>query len=114
LFFAQSGQESWSELGQTELGDDRSKSYENRSPPTDFPIAIPPGPPTKVAQITGITGEDGAYLTECLMGLGYLVHGIKRRASSFNTDRIDHLYQGSLSFTATLALSFTTATSQIR
>lgn len=47
----------------------------------------------KVALITGITGQDGAYLAEFLLEKGYEVHGIKRRASSFNTDRIDHLYQ---------------------
>ena len=47
----------------------------------------------KVALITGVTGQDGAYLSEFLLAKGYLVHGIKRRASSFNTDRIDHLYQ---------------------
>jgi GDPmannose 4,6-dehydratase len=47
----------------------------------------------KVALITGITGQDGAYLAEFLIGKGYVVHGIKRRSSSFNTDRIDHLYQ---------------------
>ena len=47
----------------------------------------------KVALITGVTGQDGAYLAEFLLGKGYEVHGIKRRASSFNTDRIDHLYQ---------------------
>lgn len=47
----------------------------------------------KVALITGITGQDGAYLAELLLGKGYVVHGIKRRASLFNTDRIDHLYQ---------------------
>jgi GDPmannose 4,6-dehydratase len=47
----------------------------------------------KIALITGITGQDGAYLAELLLGKGYEVHGIKRRASSFNTDRIDHLYQ---------------------
>lgn len=46
----------------------------------------------KVALITGITGQDGAYLAELLLGKGYIVHGIKRRASSFNTARIDHLY----------------------
>ena len=45
------------------------------------------------ALITGITGQDGAYLTELLLSKGYEVHGIKRRASLFNTDRIDHLYQ---------------------
>lgn len=48
---------------------------------------------TKKALITGITGQDGAYLAEFLLSRGYEVHGIKRRASSFNTDRIDHLYQ---------------------
>ena len=48
---------------------------------------------TKKALITGITGQDGAYLTELLLEKGYEVHGIKRRASQLNTDRIDHLYQ---------------------
>jgi GDPmannose 4,6-dehydratase len=47
----------------------------------------------KTALITGVTGQDGAYLSEFLLKKGYVVHGIKRRASSFNTDRIDHLYQ---------------------
>ncbi len=47
----------------------------------------------KVALVTGITGQDGAYLAELLLGKGYEVHGIKRRSSLFNTDRIDHLYQ---------------------
>src|SRR5436190_4422838 len=47
----------------------------------------------KVALITGITGQDGAYLAELLLGKGYIVHGLKRRTSLFNTDRIDHLYQ---------------------
>ncbi|MEW7973476.1 MAG: GDP-mannose 4,6-dehydratase [Candidatus Thiodiazotropha endolucinida] len=47
----------------------------------------------KIALITGITGQDGAYLAEFLLKKGYEVHGLKRRASSFNTDRIDHLYQ---------------------
>lgn len=47
----------------------------------------------KVALVTGITGQDGAYLAELLLEKGYMVHGIKRRASSFNTGRIDHLYQ---------------------
>jgi len=53
------------------------------------------GPATnpKIALITGITGQDGSYLAELLLEKGYVVHGIKRRASSFNTDRIDHLYQ---------------------
>jgi len=48
---------------------------------------------TRTALITGITGQDGAYLAEFLLGKGYVVHGIKRRASMFNTQRIDHLYQ---------------------
>ena len=47
----------------------------------------------KIALITGITGQDGAYLAEFLLNKGYIVHGIKRRTSLFNTDRIDHLYQ---------------------
>ena len=47
----------------------------------------------KVALITGITGQDCAYLAEFLLDKGYEVHGIKRRSSSFNTDRIDYLYQ---------------------
>ncbi|KFB69976.1 GDP-mannose 4,6-dehydratase [Candidatus Accumulibacter vicinus] len=49
--------------------------------------------PPKVALITGVTGQDGAYLAESLLHKGYQVHGIKRRSSLFNTDRIDHLYQ---------------------
>lgn len=47
----------------------------------------------KVALITGVTGQDGAYLSEYLLGLGYEVHGLKRRSSLFNTQRVDHLYQ---------------------
>jgi GDPmannose 4,6-dehydratase len=47
----------------------------------------------RVALITGVTGQDGAYLAEYLLGLGYTVHGIKRRSSSFNTQRVDHLYE---------------------
>jgi len=49
--------------------------------------------PDRVALITGATGQDGAYLAELLLNKGYLVHGIKRRSSSFNTERVDHLYQ---------------------
>ena len=52
-----------------------------------------PAPPPKTALITGITGQDCSYLAELLLEKGYQVHGIKRRASSFNTSRIDHLYQ---------------------
>ena len=46
----------------------------------------------KVALITGVTGQDGSYLAELLLDKGYVVHGVKRRSSSFNTERIDHLY----------------------
>src|SRR5476649_1275782 len=49
--------------------------------------------PKKTALITGVTGQDGSYLADLLLSKGYIVHGIKRRASLFNTDRIDHLYQ---------------------
>ncbi|MBV5347072.1 GDP-mannose 4,6-dehydratase, partial [bacterium] len=49
--------------------------------------------PKKTALITGITGQDGSYLAEFLLEKGYIVHGIKRRASSFNTQRVDHIYQ---------------------
>ena len=49
--------------------------------------------PSKVALITGITGQDGSYLAEFLLEKGYIVHGIKRRASSFNTQRVDHIFQ---------------------
>src|SRR5262245_12843765 len=51
-----------------------------------------PAPPRR-ALITGITGQDGAYLAELLLGRGYEVHGLVRRSSSFNTERIDHLYR---------------------
>ena len=47
----------------------------------------------KIALITGITGQDGSFLAEFLLDKNYEVHGLKRRTSSFNTDRIDHLYQ---------------------
>src|SRR5687768_12611734 len=47
----------------------------------------------KVALVTGVTGQDGAYLSDLLLKKGYVVHGIKRRSSLFNTERIDHLYQ---------------------
>jgi GDPmannose 4,6-dehydratase len=47
----------------------------------------------RVALITGVTGQDGAYLAEFLLNKRYVVHGIKRRSSSFNTGRVDHLYQ---------------------
>jgi GDPmannose 4,6-dehydratase len=47
--------------------------------------------PQKVALITGVTGQDGSYLAEFLLAKGYIVHGIKRRASMFNTQRVDHI-----------------------
>ena len=56
-------------------------------------LHTPKNTATKVALITGVTGQDGAYLAELLLKKGYEVHGIKRRSSLFNTDRIDHLYQ---------------------
>lgn len=49
---------------------------------------------TRVAMITGITGQDGSYFAELLLGKGYAVHGMVRRASTFNTSRIDHLHMG--------------------
>ena len=55
---------------------------------------------TKVALITGITGQDGAYLAELLLGKGYTVHGIKRRSSLFNTDRIDTFTRTRMSMSA--------------
>ena len=60
----------------------------------------------KVALITGITGQDGAYLAEFLLKKGYEVHGLKRRSSLFNTDRIDHLYQDSHTGKSNLILHF--------
>jgi GDPmannose 4,6-dehydratase len=71
----------------------------------------------KTALITGITGQDGAYLAELLLEKGYVVHGIKRRASLFNTDRIDHLYQDPHDPNVRLTLHYgdlTDATSLIR
>jgi GDPmannose 4,6-dehydratase len=62
----------------------------------------------KVSLITGITGQDGSYLAEFLLEKGYIVHGIKRRASSFNTQRVDHIYQDPHVTTPTL--NCTTAT----
>jgi GDPmannose 4,6-dehydratase len=68
-------------------------AYRQRRSTTDPPIERTSMSDKKVALITGVTGQDGAYLTELLLSKGYEVHGIKRRASLFNTDRIDHLYQ---------------------
>ncbi len=64
----------------------------------------------KIALIVGVTGQDGAYLTELLLSKNYIVHGLKRRSSSFNTQRIDHLYRGSaranaFDFASTMAIS---------
>jgi len=64
----------------------------NDTPAHSFSPPVP-APAAKNALITGITGQDGSYLAELLLEKGYQVHGIKRRASSFNTSRIDHLYQ---------------------
>ncbi len=72
---------------------------------------------TKVALISGITGQDGAYLAELLLSKGYIVHGIKRRSSSFNSQRIDHLYQDRHDPTARFFLHYgdmTDATNLIR
>ena len=71
----------------------------------------------KTAFITGVTGQDGAYLAELLLGKGYIVHGLKRRSSSFNTGRIDHLYQDPHEGNPRLILHFgdmTDATNLIR
>ena len=61
----------------------------------------------KKALITGITGQDGSYLADLLIEKGYEVHGIIRRASTFNTGRIDHLYQDSPTSTASASSSIT-------
>src|SRR6056297_2272675 len=63
------------------------------TPPGQGPAATPDDSITKTARITGITGQDGSYLAEFLLEKGYEVHGIKRRASLFNTQRIDHIYE---------------------
>ena len=71
----------------------------------------------KTALISGITGQDGAYLAEFLLGKGYVVHGIKRRSSLLNTDRIDHLYQDPHEVNVRLTLHYgdlTDATNLIR
>ena len=71
----------------------------------------------KTALITGVTGQDGAYLARLLLGKGYVVHGIKRRSSSFNTGRIDHIYQDPHDASARLILHYgdlTDATNLIR
>ena len=60
----------------------------------------------ETALITGVTGQDGSYLAELLLGKGYIVHGVKRRSSSFNTGRIDHLYHDRHEEGVRLFLSF--------
>ena len=77
---------------------DLSSSRKDRRDPVNSLVAvvsvtIDTSPMLKTALITGITGQDGAYLAQLLLAKGYQVHGIKRRSSSFNTGRIDHLYQ---------------------
>ena len=67
---------------------------------------IPSEKKQKVAFITGITGQDGSYLTEFLISKGYMVHGIIRRSSSFNTGRIEHLYSNPVTHTEGLFLEF--------
>ena len=52
----------------------------------------------KIALITGITGQDGSYLAELLLQKDYIVHGIKRRSSSINTDRVDHIFENNKNF----------------
>lgn len=64
---------------------------ENGSTRSESTTAIEP-PPRKIALITGITGQDGSYLTEFLINKNYEVHGLIRRSSSFNTQRINHIY----------------------
>ena len=66
-----------------------TKNAGTTKPRNTHPVTTQP----KVALITGITGQDGSYLAEFLLGKGYIVHGLKRRASSFNTQRVDHIYQ---------------------
>ena len=67
----------------------------------------------KIALITGVTGQDGSYLAELLLNKGYVVHGLKRRSSLFNTARIDHLYQDPLQKKRKLILHFGDVTDAI-
>jgi GDPmannose 4,6-dehydratase len=74
-------------------------------------------PRRRVALITGVTGQDGAYLAEFLLAKGHIVHGVKRRSSSFNTGRVDHLYHDPHEQDVTFFLHFgdvTDATNVIR
>lgn len=89
-------------------GDNNSTASITSSPATTSPASSPPRSPTappaskthvqtdgwpRVALITGITGQDGSYLSELLLSKGYVVHGVIRRSSAFNTGRIEHLYR---------------------
>jgi len=71
--------------------------------PARLKMAVPESK-RRVALIAGVTGQDGAYLGECLLGLGHTVHRVKRRSSSFNTARIDHLdpHAGKVPFLCTV------------
>src|SRR5438552_7457902 len=71
----------------------RSRTWSNQTKTLTEPTRKPNAMNEKVAFITGITGQDGAYLAEFLLERGYIVHGMKRRASTINTGRIDHLYK---------------------
>ena len=75
-------------MNMTDLKNTLSPAAAGQQPPRTS------GGAQKVALITGVSGQDGAYLAELLLAKGYIVHGIKRRTSRFNTERIDHLYQG--------------------
>jgi nucleoside-diphosphate-sugar epimerase len=77
-----------SSVGAHPVGEQLLRSTLTMTKPRSTPKVAP-----KVALITGITGQDGSYLAEFLLEKGYIVHGIKRRASSFNTQRIDHIYK---------------------
>ncbi|KAK1654027.1 hypothetical protein QYE76_071832 [Lolium multiflorum] len=68
-------------------------SKDNGAGAEEVPVPRSPAAPRKVALVTGITGQDGSYLTELLLSKGYQVHGLVRRSSNFNTQRLDHIYQ---------------------
>ncbi|MQM01226.1 hypothetical protein Taro_033974 [Colocasia esculenta] len=93
------GSYSTDEIKDGESGPLRSESTNGPAPRgsgsadgADLAVPAPIAAPRKVALITGITGQDGSYLTELLLGKGYEVHGLIRRSSNFNTQRLDHLY----------------------
>src|SRR3989337_1739529 len=70
-----------------------SSESQTREEEAPMSTEILEGRPTRRALMTGVTGQDGSYLAELLLRKGYEVHGVVRRASTFNTDRIDHLYE---------------------